>query len=63
MFVRGVCLYCSKSFIIVFEPNVLLHDALVQAWPISDVVVPETTPIILAVDGVYQTYIYLNVEG
>ncbi|CAK68644.1 unnamed protein product (macronuclear) [Paramecium tetraurelia] len=63
LFVRGVCLYCSKSFILVFKPNTPQHEALVQAWDIADVVIPETKSILIAANGFKQNYLYLNVEG
>ncbi|CAD8104503.1 unnamed protein product [Paramecium primaurelia] len=63
MFVRGVCLYCSKSFVIVFKPNTPQHEALVQAWDIADTVIPDSKSILIAANGLHQTYLYLNVEG
>ncbi|CAD8171962.1 unnamed protein product [Paramecium pentaurelia] len=63
LFVRGVCLYCSKSFVLVFQPNTPQHEALVQAWDIADTLIPDSKSILIAANGFHQTYLYLNVEG
>ncbi|CAK84019.1 unnamed protein product (macronuclear) [Paramecium tetraurelia] len=63
LFIRGVCLYCSKSFVLVFKPNAPQHEALVQAWDIATTLIPDSKQILIAANGINQTYLYLNVEG
>ncbi|CAD8123491.1 unnamed protein product [Paramecium sonneborni] len=62
LFIRGVCLYCKKSFILIFKPNTPQHEALVQAWPIDMGVIPDSIPILIAANGFRQIYLYLNVK-
>ncbi|CAD8146692.1 unnamed protein product [Paramecium pentaurelia] len=63
LFVRGVCLYSNKSYVLVVKPNTPQHEALDQAWDIAGVLIPDSKKILIASYGLHQTYLYLNVEG
>ncbi|CAD8048618.1 unnamed protein product [Paramecium primaurelia] len=63
LFVRGVCLYSSKSFFLVVKPNTPQHEALDRAWDIADALISDQKQILIASCGLHQTYLYLKVEG